>query len=125
LIKKSFLYLFVKSKNIKTTSELAKQNMAVGGQIGAILTNNKLYGKELNNERGFQNSENPVKTPIDTGEEIAKQTLIFERLFVEFYKDSLPTQRGGHRVPHVRLRFIHIKRKVNQAINFFRIIKTA
>jgi len=44
--------------------------MAIGGQTGAVLTNSKLYGKELNDERGLSNSTNPVKIPINTGEEM-------------------------------------------------------
>ena len=34
--------------------------MAVGGQIGAGLTNNKLYGKELINNEGLSNSTKGV-----------------------------------------------------------------
>jgi len=76
LIKKSFLYLFVKSKNIKTTAELARQNRIIGnqqgGKIGDGLTNNKLYGKELINNEGCPNLDNPRLTHINTREEIAK-----------------------------------------------------
>jgi len=44
-----------------------------------ILTNSKLYGKELNDERGSANLQNPVKTPIDTSKEIAKLACVGER----------------------------------------------
>jgi len=49
----------------QTTAELSKQNMSVG----AAITNNKLYGKEIT---GFANSQNPFTTHINTNEEIAK-----------------------------------------------------
>jgi len=60
----------------ETTSELAKQNRIIGnqhgGKIGAGLTNNKLYGKELNNDESLSNSTKTRLTPINTREEIAK-----------------------------------------------------
>jgi len=37
--------------------------------IGAAITNNKLYGKEIT---GCPNLDNPFTTPINTGKEIAK-----------------------------------------------------
>ena len=67
----------------QTTAELAKQNMAVGGQIGgkigSFITNNKLYDKELINNEGSANLQNPRLTPIDTGKEIAKLAGVGER----------------------------------------------
>jgi ParB-like chromosome segregation protein Spo0J len=60
----------------QTMSEIAKQNMSNGGQIGgklgSLITNNKIYNKELINNEGLANSPNPRLTHINTREEIAK-----------------------------------------------------
>jgi DNA modification methylase len=62
----------------ETTSKIAKQNKILGNQIGAALTNNKLHGKELNNERSLANLPTSV-SHINTREEIAKLAGVGER----------------------------------------------
>jgi PPE-repeat protein len=60
----------------QTTSELAKQNKILGNQIVAALTNSKLHGKELNNERSLAILPTSV-SHINTRKEIAK--LIYQK----------------------------------------------
>jgi len=46
--------------------KMQKSSKAKQANCDAKLNNNKLYNKELNDERGLPNLANPVKTPCDS-----------------------------------------------------------